>query len=102
MQRYHLKRGRSPDISRIRALLETGFPVPVEQRADRLHLTYGAFESLDVWLEGSELCIETASARGAKDADVVDTNRRFRRFLEEATGYTAKQRQGMAKKEVQG
>jgi len=31
---------------------------------------------------------------------VLDTNKRFRNFLEKATGYTAKQRMQMAKKEA--
>ena len=33
---------------------------------------------------------------------ILDTNKRFRDFLEEATGYTAKERLKMAKKEVSG
>ena len=102
MQRYRMKRGRSADLARVRSQLEASFPVPVEQMADRLHLSFGAFTSMDAWLDTGELCIETISAGGASDADVLDTNRRFREFLEGATGYTAKQRRGLAKKEVQG
>ena len=102
MNRYKIKRGYTHDLERVRALLVEAFSSPVEDVNDRLHLSYGALESLEAWFEGKELCIETVSASGIGDEEVLDTNKRYRRFLEQATGYTAKQRQKMAKKEVQG
>ena len=102
MNRYNLKRGYTPDLERIRTLLVDAFSSTVEDTNDRLHLSYGALESMEAWFEGKELCVETVSATGASDEDVLDTNRRFRGFLVEATGYTAKQRQQKAKKEVKG
>ncbi len=57
---------------------------------------------MNVWLDKKELCVETESDSGIKDdAVILDTNKRFRDFLEQATGYTAKKRLEMAKKEVQ-
>jgi hypothetical protein len=46
--------------------------------------------------------VETEANKGANDEIIMDTNKRYRVFLEEATGYTAKERLKKAKKEVQG
>ena len=46
--------------------------------------------------------METESSKGAADEVIMDTNKRYRVFLEEATGYTAKERLKKAKKDVTG
>ena len=46
--------------------------------------------------------MDTESNKGTSDDIILDTNKRYRTFLEEATGYTAKERLAKAKKEVQG
>ena len=46
--------------------------------------------------------METESNKDVKDDVILDTNKRYRVFLEAATGYTAKERLKMAKKDVQG
>jgi len=46
--------------------------------------------------------VETESSKGAADDVIMDTNKRYRVFLEEATGFTAKERLKKAKKAVQG
>ena len=46
--------------------------------------------------------MDTESRKGASDDVIMDTNKRYRVFLEEATGFTAKERLKKAKKEVQG
>jgi len=97
-----LKRGSSPDISRIRGVLERNFPVEIKEENGRHLLSYGAFKKLSVWLEGKKLCVDTESSKDVKDEEILDTNRRYRIFLEEATGYTAKERLAKAKKQVQG
>ncbi|HOU69936.1 MAG TPA: DUF5611 family protein [Methanothrix sp.] len=51
-------------------------------------------------MDGKKLNVTTESDPSAVDQMVLDTNKRFRDFLEKATGYTAKQRLQMAKKEV--
>jgi hypothetical protein len=49
------------------------------------------------------MAVETESADETEldDELILDTNKRFRDFLYQATGYTAKERVKMAKKEVQ-
>ncbi len=97
---YTFKRGFKPDIERIRKVLEEEFPAEIRQERDRLLLSYGALKSIEVWVENKKLSVVTESAPGVADDLVLDTNKRFRNFLEKATGYTAKQRLQMAKKEV--
>jgi hypothetical protein len=99
---YKLKRGSSPDINRIRNVLEEEFPSRIEQLGERLSISYGALKRIDVWVEAKKLNVTTESQPGVDDQITLDTNRRFRNFLEKATGYTAKQRLQMAKKEVSG
>ena len=98
---YKLKRGFSLDLERIKGALETEFLSEVRQDGEKLTLSYGALKSIEVWIEGKKLAVVTQSAPGVSDYAVIDTNKRFRNFLESATGYTAKQRLQMAKKEVQ-
>ncbi len=102
IQEYSLKRGFSPDIGRIRSVLEKNFPAEVKEDNDKLALNYGAFKKLTVWLDNKKLCVDTESSKDTKDEAILDTNKRYRVFLEEATGYTAKERLAKAKKEVQG
>lgn len=57
---------------------------------------------MSVWLNGKKVCVETESNKDIKDDVILDTNKRYRVFLEEMTGYTARERQAKAKKKVQG
>jgi hypothetical protein len=97
---YPFKRGFKPDMARIRKVLEEEFPSDIEEESGKLSLSYGALKSIEVWIENKKLNVLTESTPGAADDLVLDTNKRFRNFLEKATGYNAKQRLQMAKKEV--
>jgi hypothetical protein len=98
---YPFKRGFKPDIARIREILEEVFQVQIKENDGKLLFRYGTLESARIWVENKRLFVITESVTSASDNMVVDTNKRFRIFLEKATGYTAKQRLEMAKKEVQ-
>lgn len=97
---YSFKRGFKPDLQRIRKALLEEFPCDIKQEEGKLLLSYGALKSISVWIDGKKLNVVTESASDASDDVAIDTNKRFRNFLEKATGYTAKQRLQMAKKEV--
>ncbi len=97
---YPFKRGFKPDIERIRMALVEEFPTEIRQEEEKLILNYGAMKSIAVWIENKRLNVVTESTQGLSDSVILDTNKRFRDFLEKATGYTAKQRLQMAKKEV--
>ncbi|MEM2934289.1 MAG: DUF5611 family protein [Methanocellales archaeon] len=102
MQQYKFKRGYSSDRGRILAVLRECFPVDIEEREGRFMLSYGALHQMQVWVAENKLCVETKSNLNADSAAILDTNKRFRVFLEKATGYTAKQRVELAKREVIG
>jgi len=97
---YPFKRGFKPDLERIRTVLAEEFLTEVRQEDGKLCISYGALKSVCVWIEGKRLNVTTESLPGARDDLALDTNKRYRNFLEKATGYTAKQRLQMAKKEV--
>lgn len=65
-------------------------------------MSYGALSRMAVAIENKKLCVETESGKGIADEIIIDTNKRYRVFLEEATGYTSKERLKNFKKEVQG
>jgi hypothetical protein len=97
---YSFKRGFKPELERIKAALEEEFPTEIREVGGKLLLSYGALKSIEVWVEGKKLFVTTESNDEAGDEIILDTNKRFRNFLERATGYTAKQRLKQAKKEV--
>jgi len=55
---------------------------------------------MEVWIEEKKLCVNTESNMDSDTGDVADTNTHFRRFLDQATGFTAKQRVKKMKTEV--
>jgi len=89
-------------MSRILEVLEKNFPAQIEKENGKFTLRYGAFERLTVWLDNKKLCVDSESNKEATDDLILDTNKRYRIFLEEVTGYSAKERLKKAKKEVQG
>lgn len=101
MQNYKLKRGFSPDIDRIKALLDENFPCEFTEIDDGYKFSYGAFESCTVQIVDKRLMVDTASNKEIPDDMVLDTNSRYRKFLSGATGYTAKQRLANMKKDAQ-
>jgi hypothetical protein len=101
IQIYKLKRGFKPEIDRIREVMEMNFPGHVKQENEKLTASYGAIQKMEVWIDNKKLHLETESNPSATDEEIIETNKRFRKFLDEATGYSSKQRVKMAKKEAQ-
>ncbi len=87
-------------MERIRKVLEEEFPTEIIEENGKLLLSFGALKKIEVSINGKKLNVTTESDLGTSDELALDTNKRFRNFLEKATGYTAKQRLQMAKKEV--
>ncbi len=100
MQAYKLKRGYSPDIERIENVLAEKFGTKVENKDGKLFTSYGILTEIHVWIEEKKMCVDTVAKTDGSDDEIIDTNKRFRQFLDEATGYTSKQRVQNAKKEV--
>ena len=100
---YKFKRGFRPENDRIRNVMEEVFQVAPREEGGKLILNFGAIKELRAWVQDKKLCVETQSDVTMRDEKVIlDTNKKFRDFLEEATGFTAKERLKQAKKDVQG
>ncbi|HMK45129.1 MAG TPA: DUF5611 family protein [Methanocella sp.] len=98
---YKFKRGFKPEIGRIKNVIVETFHVEPREDGDKLIVQYGAMKELRAWIQDKKFFVETQSDLGVKDESIIlDTNKKFRDFLEESTGYTAKERLKMAKKEV--
>ncbi len=92
MQAYPFKRGFKKDArQRVANALEECFDTSITMRDDEYVLSYGAIKSMAITV-GDQLFVDTESNPDVSSDVMVDTNRRFREFLERATGYTAKQR----------
>lgn len=78
------------------------FPAGIKEENGKLEISYGALTRLVVGINNKRLCVEIEANKGAEDNVIMDTNKRYRVFLEEATGFTAKERLKKAKKDVQG
>lgn len=66
----------------------------------KLIVSYGALARIEASILDKKLCVETTPNPNVPDEEILETNKRFRKFLDGATGYTAKQRVSKAKKDV--
>ncbi len=105
MQEFEVKRGHSANLEKkiVQGFVDAFGVEPMESQG-RYTIRYGALKRLDVWLgkNGKSLVIDSEADPEAGDDAIVDTNRRFRRYLEQVTGFTAKERVKRAKKGVEG
>jgi hypothetical protein len=100
---YTFKRGYKPDGERIRDIIKETFEISPSEDDGKMTVSYGAIKEMKAWVKDKKLHVETQSDLSVKDEKLImDTNKRFRDFLEESTGYTAKERLKMAKKAVSG
>ncbi len=88
-------------MERIKDVMENSFPTDVAENGGKLLVSYGALKSVEAWISDKKLCIETVSNPDSSDEEILESNKAFRQFLNDATGYNAKQRAKMAKKDVQ-
>lgn len=103
MQEYKLKRGFTPDIERMRDLLTECFGTEIKEADGKLTTSYGVLKEINVWMNAKKLCVDTvADSTITDDAVILDSNKRFRAFLDKGTGYSSKDRIKNAKKEVGG
>jgi len=100
---YSFKRGYKPENERVRGIIEEVFETKPAENEGKMTVSYGAIKELKAWVQDKKLHVETLADLSVKaEKLILDTNKRFRDFLEEATGYTAKERLKMAKKAVSG
>ncbi len=100
MQEYPVKRGFTKDLdARIAVELKNCFDVEPEKTAKGYRIISGALKRLDVFVgaDGKSVIIDTQSDLGAQDDVIIDTNKRFRKYLDAITGFSTKERVKRAK-----
>jgi len=104
MQEFEVKRGHTKDLmATVTGAFRECFGVEPTGEAGKAVIAFGALARLEVWpgAGGKTVVVNTVSRKDASEAEILDTNRRFRTFLEKITGFTAKERVKRAKKAVE-
>ena len=94
---------KMPPVFRVRFTeLKTWFGTEAEKTAKGYRIRFGALKRLDVSIgPGSKsVFIDTESDITAPDDVIIDTNKRFRIFLDAVTGFSTKERVKRAKSVV--
>lgn len=108
MQECEVKRGMTKDLSEriVNGFTEIFATKPTEKDG-RFSISYGSISRLEVWagdknktvLVNTETNKEVLSLPDAEaDGIILDTNWRFRQYLDTVTGFTTKERVKRAKK----
>jgi len=100
MQEYPIKRGLTKDLEqRIVTELRNCFGVEPEKNGNSYRISYGALKRLEAiaGTSGKTLRVITESDITAPDEVIIDTNKRFRKFLDGTTGFSTKERVKRAK-----
>jgi len=100
MQEYPIKRGLTKDLEvRVIAEMKNCFGRDAEKAKKGYRISFGALKRLDVTLceGGKSVIIDTESDMNVSDEVIMDTNKRFRKFLDAVTGFSTKERVKRAK-----
>jgi len=100
MQEYPVKRGYTKNLkNNIAEKLKEHFGTEISFEGEHYRTSFGALKVLDVSIgtSGKTLIVDTESDISVNDEVILDTNRRFRRFLDDLTGYSTKERVKKAK-----
>ncbi len=93
MRAYELRRGHGKNLEgdKLRAIAADTFGSASEE-GGKVTVSYGAIDKLTAWTDGKQLFVDMAMKPGVPDDVASETIARNNRFLEAATGYTAKER----------
>ncbi len=93
MRAYELRRGQAKNLvgDSLRKLAEEVFG-SASTEAGKVVVSFGAIDKLTSWTDGKQLFVDIVMKPGVADDVATDTISRNNRFLETATGYSAKER----------
>lgn len=93
MQKYEIRRGQEGELkgSGLRTLVQSVFGEAGEEQG-KVVSSFGALGKLTAWLDGKSLCVETQMKTDVPNDVAAETIKRYNAFLEQATGFTAKER----------
>ena len=100
MREYRFKRGYKASEERLEELLKKFFK-DYRKEGNVYVVSFGAMEVMRVWIENKRLYVETKTNPNVPEDVAIQTIKTYNKFLEELTGYTAKERAKMMKKEVE-
>ncbi len=89
MRSYSIKKSVNLDTEKLETILKTIFG-SYRKENDKYIVSYKALSKIEIVLKDNKLLIETVSNNN-KDG-YEDTIKKYYQFLEQATGYTAKER----------
>lgn len=95
MQTYPVSREakKGLDLKTLKGHVQNVFgDVPVTIDGGMIHTSFLAIRELKVGTDGKGLLVETLMSPGVPEADQIETIRRYNKFLEAATGLSAKER----------
>ncbi len=104
LQEFDIRRGHFKNIEgeKLKELIISTFG-NVEVEADKYLAYYGALQPLTVWMKDKNaICVETTMEKDVAEDEINETIRRYNKFLESATGFTAKERVKRSKKKAEG
>ena len=103
MQRYPVRRDHLSGLgpARLEEIARASFGM-ANREADLVRVNFGALEELTARVSGKELEIGTRMNPKVPPETAAETVRRYNRFLEEATGYSSKERAKRLRKSVTG
>jgi len=100
MQEYPVKRGQTKDLEeRMAKGLVDIFGVEPEEKDGHYIISYKAIRRLEVWPgeKNKTAFVDTESDISAADEDILDSNKKFRHYLDLLTGFSTKERVKRAK-----
>lgn len=108
MQEYEVKRGNTKDLDdRIKSGFANIFQKEPELKDGHYIISYGSMKTLDVWAgeKNKTVLVDTVTDEAVlalpdslSDGIILDTNKKFRQFLDLVTCFTTKERVKRAKK----
>ncbi len=93
MRAYELRRGHAKNLEgdKLRGIAAETFGSATAE-GGKVVVVFGAIEKLTAWTDGKQLFVDLVMKTGVPDDVATDTISRNNRFLEAATGYSAKER----------
>ncbi|HJJ98808.1 MAG TPA: DUF5611 family protein [Methanocorpusculum sp.] len=111
MHEYEIKRGMTKYLpDRIDAGFTDIFEMEPKVEAGHYSISYGSMSRLEIWAgeKNKTVIVDTETNKkvlampdAEADAIILDTNKRFRKYLDLVTGFTARERIKRAKKAVE-
>ncbi|HEV2166486.1 MAG TPA: DUF5611 family protein [Thermoplasmata archaeon] len=103
MQRYPVRASHRPNLrpEALEPIARTHFDEALRE-GDAVTTRFGAIARLSIRAEGRELGVELAMDPKVSEEVARETIARYNRFLEEVTGYSAKERAKRVRKSVSG